>query len=204
MKKAVLLMSGGIDSPVAGKYAIDNGFEVIAVHFSGKPFVNDVPEKKSEKLSKQIGCKEYLIVPFGKIQEEIVKKCNHRFYYVLTRRMMLRIAEKIAEEGNAEFLITGDNLGQVGSQTLENIETISNSVKMEILRPILCNDKNETIAIAKKIGTYEASCGPEMCSVLGPKNPATRSTVEKIEREEERLDMTEMIDEAIKTVQIIF
>ncbi len=196
-KKAVLLMSGGIDSPVAGDYCIKKGMKLISLHFSGKPFVNDTPEKKSEELSKQIGCEKYLIVPFGPIQQEIVKQCTHRYYYVLTRRMMFRIAEKIAEKENVKFLVTGDNLGQVGSQTLDNMTTIMKAIKMQVIRPILCNDKQETIDLAKKIGTYSASCGPEMCSVLGPANPATTSKVERIEYEEKRLDIEKLIKEAI-------
>lgn len=196
-KKAVLLMSGGIDSPVAGDYCIKHGMKLVSVHFSGKPFVNDVPEKKSEELSKQIGCDKYIIVPFGPVQQEIIKQCTHRYYYILTRRMMFRIAEKIAKREGIKFLVTGDNLGQVGSQTLDNMTTIMKAIKMQVLRPILCNDKQETIDLAKKIGTYSASCGPEMCSVLGPKDPATTSKVERIEYEEQRLDIEKLINEAM-------
>ncbi len=196
--KGVLLLSGGFDSPVAGWLMKKKGMELIAVNISLRPFTKESDEEKPKKLAKMIGCKKLYIVPQGEAHAEIVKKCEHRFYYVLTKRLMLRIAEKIAEQEKCDFIITGDNLGQVGSQTLENINVISKATKMTILRPLLTEDKQEIIDLAKKIGTYETSCGPELCSILGPKHPATRTKVEVIEMEEKKIDSDAIVEKSVK------
>jgi thiamine biosynthesis protein ThiI len=199
--RGLLLLSGGIDSPVAGKLMIDKGYDVVGLHFSLEPFTDDTPEKKSKIIAKKIGIKKLLVIKHGDIQSELVKKCNHRYYYILQRRLMLRTAEKIAKKEKCSFLITGDSIGQVGSQTLTNLANITKSVKIEIARPLLGNDKEETITLAKKFGTYDISVGPEMCSVLGPKHPATSSKIEVIEREEAKLDYDKLVNEGLKRVK---
>lgn len=199
--KGLLLISGGLDSPVAGWIMLKQ-MELYSVHFSGEPFINKETENKAKSLAKMIGIKKFIVVPFGKIQEEIVNKCNHRFYYIITKRLMLMISEKLARKFNCDYLVTGDSLGQVGSQTLSNLTNITRAAKMEVLRPLLSYDKIETIDLARKIGTYELSTGPEMCSLLGPKHPATRSNLEIIEKEESNLDLNVLITEALnKTVE---
>lgn len=195
--KGLLLISGGLDSPVAG-WVMLKQMELCAVHFSGEPFINKETELKAKSLAKMIGIKKFIVVPFGKIQEEVANKCNHRYYYVITKRLMLVLAEKLAKINNCGYLVTGDSLGQVGSQTLSNMATITKAAKMEVLRPLLSYDKIETIDLAKKIGTYELSTGPEMCSLLGPKHPATKSTVEIIEEEESKLDLIHLITAALE------
>ncbi|MBI3033314.1 7-cyano-7-deazaguanine synthase [Candidatus Woesearchaeota archaeon] len=202
MTKALLLLSGGIDSPVAGYLMQQQGIEVIALHFSLEPFTDNAPEIKSNKLAKTIGIKNSITITIGNEEAVIRKICTDRFFYITTRRLMLRIAEIIAKEEGCSYLITGDSLGQVGSQTLENMTVISQAVKMVILRPLLTNTKNETIAIARKINTYNDSIGPEMCSVLGPKHPATKSRLEIIEPEETKFNIQELIDSAMKTKRI--
>lgn len=198
--KGLLLISGGLDSPVAG-WIMSKQMELCSVHFSGEPFINRETEGKARKLSEIIGIKKFIVIPFGKIQEEVVNKCNHRYYYVITKRVMLMLAEKLAKEENCDYLVTGDSLGQVGSQTLSNMATITRAAKMEVLRPLLSYDKIETINLAKEIGTYELSTGPEMCSLLGPKHPATRSTLEIIEKEESKLDLKSLIQAALEGVR---
>ncbi|MFH1439629.1 MAG: hypothetical protein ABIG89_03620 [Candidatus Woesearchaeota archaeon] len=240
-QKALLLISGGIDSPVAGymmqktfgelakEKALNNEIEIIALHFSLEPFSDNSAELKSKKIAKLLGIKKFITVTNGTQQAELTKKCDHRYYYILQRRLFLRTAERIANEidkylnlGNkksskeesrkdkekyihrseCKYLITGDNLGQVGSQTLKNMEVISKAVDIEILRPILTNDKNDTMKLAREIGTYELSLGPEMCSILGPKNPATTSTLEKIEAEEKKVDIQKMICNSLESIKI--
>ena len=201
--KALLLLSGGIDSPVAGMIAKQKGIELIAVHFSLEPFTDDTAEKKSIELAKIIGIKKLYVIRHGEIHAEIVKNIQHKYYYIVTRRLMWRVAEKIAEKEKCDFLITGENLGQVGSQTLSNLTVIDKAVRIKILRPILSNDKNETVELAKKLGTYELSCGPEMCSVLGPKHPATGSTVEIIENEERKLDLQRLLKQSMDNIRVI-
>ena len=208
-EKALLLISGGIDSPVAGwmmqKKGIGKnkeGLNLIALHFSLEPFTDNTPELKSKKVSKHLGIKKFITITNGAQQAILTKKCAHRFYYILQRRLFLRTAEIIAKKEGCKYLITGDNIGQVGSQTLKNMEVITKSVKIPVLRPILTNDKNDTIKLAREIGTYEMSTGPEMCSVLGPKHPATSSTLRMLEWEESKADMDELIKESLKTMKI--
>jgi len=143
---------------------------------------------------------KHIVIKLGTQLAEIVKQCKHKYYYILQRRLFLRIAEIIAKKEGYEYLITGDNLGQVGSQTLSNMCVIDKATSMTVLRPILCNDKNETIAIARKIGTYETSEGPELCSLLGPKSPATSSHLYYINSEEKNLDMASLINQAMETL----
>jgi len=199
--KSLLLLSGGFDSPVAGHLLKQKGVEPVAVFFSMEPFTDQKAEEKAFELSKKIGCSKFLTVKNGMQHKEIIEKTNNRFYYILTRRLMFRVGEKLAEKYNCDFLSTGDNLGQVGSQTLSNMGVIDNAVDIMVVRPLLCNDKVETITLAREIGTYEISKGPEVCCVLAPKNPATVSTVEKIEDQESKLDVDKMVSEALELVE---
>lgn len=195
--KAFLLLSGGFDSPVAGKMMQEQGLELIALHFSQEPFTDNTAEQKSITLAKHLGIKTVITITIGEELAEITKKCNHRYYYPLQKRLMLKIAEQLAKEYNINYLVTGDNLGQVSSQTLTNLAAISQAVKIPILRPLLCFTKNEIIERAKQINTHDTSKGPEFCSVLGPKYPKTTSTAEQLEAEEKKVDMLEMIAKVI-------
>lgn len=185
--KVLLLLSGGFDSAVAGMLLKKKGVSLLAVHFSGEPFTDKRAEDKSRELAEKIGCGKFLVVPFGKAQEKIVKHTEHRFYYIITKRLMLKIAEIIAAQERCDYLATGDNLAQVGSQTLRNMSIIDLATEMEVLRPVLTYDKQEIIDLARKFDTYELSSGPEMCSLLGPNHPATHAKLEVIEHEEKRL-----------------
>jgi thiamine biosynthesis protein ThiI len=200
--KGLLLISGGFDSPVAGHLMREKNVELTALHFSGQPFVNESAEKKAIKLAKLIGCKKLIIFPFGKIQAEVVNRCRHKYYFIITKRIMFEVAEKIAKTENCDFLITGDNLGQVGSQTLKNMAVINDKVEIKILQPLLSYDKQEIIDKAHEIGTHDASVGPEMCSALGPKHPATGAKKEKIEKEELRLDLTSLLKESFNNITV--
>lgn len=198
-KKALLLLSGGIDSPVAG-YLLKDKLNLAAIHFSIEPFTDKQQEIKSRRLAKMLGIKQLYVINVSKQFSEIVKECNHRFYFVLSKRLMFRIAESIAKKHGYDYLITGESMGQVSSQTLANLTVIDKSVKIQVLRPLLGYDKNETIRIAEQIKTYEVSKGPEVCDKLGPRHPATNATEEKVLEEEKKLDITNMIKEAIKEI----
>lgn len=187
--KGLLLISGGFDSPVAGYLMQQKGVEIIAVHFSYEPFTDNGPELKSKKVSEILGFKKFIVVNISKECEGIAKNCNHKLYFVLTKRLMLKKAEEIAKKEKYDFLITGENLAQVSSQTLLNLKSITDAVKIQVLRPLLTYDKEEILAIARKIGTYEPSKGPEVCDALGPKHPATRSSLEEIRLEEAKLEV---------------
>lgn len=198
--KALLLASGGIDSPVAGWMMVEKAIHTDAIHFNNEPFVDEKSLEKTKRLMKKIGIKKMYIIEHGKIQAEIIKNCKRRFQCVLCRRFMFKVSERVANEKGYDFLVTGENLGQVASQTLTNMETTSEAVKIKILRPLLCNDKVETMAIARKIGTYNISIEPGMCCNMTPKHPATAAKIEAIKIEEEKLDVEEIIKNAIENI----
>lgn len=192
MKKALLLISGGIDSPVAG-YLLKKELKIDAVHFSIEPFTDNSPEKKSRKLAELLGLKRFIVINVSDEFSEIVKECNHRLYFVLSKRLMLRIAEELAKKHGYDYIITGESIGQVSSQTLANLSVIDKAVKIPVLRPLLGYDKNEIIRIAEEIGSFELSKGPEVCDKLGPRHPSTNASLGSVLKEEEKLDIKGMV-----------
>lgn len=185
--KALLLLSGGYDSAVAGYIIQKKGLEIIAVHFSYEPLTDNSPELKSRKISEMLKFKKFISINISKECETIADKCRRDLYFVLAKRLMLRKAAETAKKEGCEFLITGEALGQVGSQTLSNLRTITEVSKIPVLRPLLAYDKEAIIRLARQIGTYEVSSGPEVCDILGPKHPATRSKIEDARKEELKL-----------------
>jgi thiamine biosynthesis protein ThiI len=198
--RVLLLISGGIDSPVAGYIAKQMGLEVIAVHFSNTKFAGRESVEKCERLAKKLDIKGLTVIDISEQLAELAKKCEHRYYFVLMKRFMLRLAEKIAEKENCDFLATGENLGQVSSQTLENLAVIDKTTKLHVLRPLITYDKVDIINKAEKIGTFELSKGPEMCDVLGPKHPSTRAKESIILEEEAKLDYEKMLADALAQI----
>ena len=194
--KAILLLSGGFDSVIAG-YKMKKHFEIIAVHCDQRELTGNGEVEKVEKLAKKLGIKKLYCLPFTNVFKEIADKCNHRDYYIISKIAMFKAAEEIAKKENSKLLITGENLAQVSSQTLSNMKSIDSQIKLKILRPLLTWDKQEIINLANEIGTYEISKGPEICSLLGPSNPKTKSTIEKIEKELARIDLKELIKKVI-------
>ncbi len=204
MKKALTLISSGIDSPVATWMMIQKGVEVIGVHFSNEPLAFASPREMAIKLSKKLGVKKMFIVKHGSlVQVELMRNCENKARCVLCRRMMFRISEKIAEQEGCDFLLTGENLGQVASQTLENMVVTDSVIKMPILRPLLCNDKQETIDLAKEIGTYEMSIEAASCCNAVPKSPLTKSLRWKMEAEEKKIDVDKIVQEAVDTADVL-
>ena len=202
MQKAIALLSGGIDSPVAIKL-MKNRFEIIAVHFHQKPLSDETEIEKVRKLATLLGIKKLYLIPFVDILKKLVDICDHRNYFILSKIAMFQCAELIAKKENAGYLITGENLAQVSSQTLSNIHTITKNISLEIFRPLLTWDKQEIIDIAKKLDTYGISKGPEICNLLGPKNPATRSDPEKIAKELKKVDLGSVLPESVNKAEII-
>ncbi len=208
--KGLLLLSGGIDSPVAGYKIAQRGMIVDGLHFHSFPYTSENAKNKVIKLAKLISPYTHLnrlfIVSFTKIQEEIHKNCNGDYMITLMRRIMMRIAEKICEKYEYKTIITGESLGQVASQTIESI-TSSNSVlkNIPVLRPLISFDKDETIDIACKIDTYETSILPfeDCCTVFLPKTPIIKPKLSKVMEEESKLDIDNLINEAIEKLEII-
>lgn len=204
--KAVSLLSGGIDSPVASYMAMKRGLELIFVHFHAMPYTNKASIEKVKKLLEilkefQLNSKLYL-VPFSDIQKEIFLKTPAPFRVILYRRMMFRIAEKIALTENCKSIITGENLGQVASQTVENLTAIEKAANLLILRPLVGFDKKEIIELAEKIGTFKISILPheDCCSRFLPEHPETKANIKKIEEAEKELDIEKLISNSINKI----
>jgi len=198
--KALALLSGGFDSAVAIKLMQDK-LEIIALHFSLEPFTDNTPEKKSLELAKKLNLKEFYVINHSNEHSEITKKCLHKYYYVVSRRLMYKVAERLAEKLKCNFVLDGCNIGQVSSQTLSNLTTITSAVDIPILHPLLCYDKDDIIKLARKFDTHEISKGPEMCNILGPKHPATRSKLEVIKKEEGKLDINKLVKSSLKNLR---
>jgi thiamine biosynthesis protein ThiI len=208
MARGVMLMSGGIDSPVALNYLLRQGHELLAVHLDNRPFTDDSPLGKvvdhltllRERYHRPI---PMYVLPHGPTQVNLMRNTDRHVGCVLCRRFMWRSAEKIAEREGATFLATGEALGQVASQTLSNMRTATASVKLPIVRPLIGFDKHEIEAVAKEIGTYEISTRPGVCCQAVPDKPATRSNLVQILQEEERIDVEQIIDDCVRKAVIL-
>jgi tRNA uracil 4-sulfurtransferase len=202
MEKGIALLSGGIDSPVA-IHLMKDRLDVVAVHFHQLPLTDEKEVEKVKDLVKLLGVKKVYLIPFVDVLKALVEKCNHGNYFILGKIVMMKCSEIIANREGAKFLITGENLAQVSSQTLSNLKTITSFLDLEIFRPVLTYDKQEIIKVAKDINTYEISKGPEICNLLGPKSPKTKSNKEKIAMELEKLDLAALFNDAISKADII-
>ncbi len=185
--KALLLLSGGIDSAVAGKMMQEKGMQVTAVHYIIKLVSKGITEEKCREISNKLGFEELIVKDIGKEALRITEELNRRYYFVLTKRLMLREAEKIAKEKRIPYLISGEAMSQVSSQTPWNLKVIDEAVNIHVIRPLIGMNKMEIINKAKEYGTYEASKGPETCDLLGPNKPVTRTSIKKVKELEEEI-----------------
>jgi len=198
-----LLLSGGIDSPVAGHLMQKRGCELHPIHFHSFPYTGERSRDKVLRLASALASAqarmELSVAPFTDVQLAIRDRCPPALAVVLYRRMMMRIACRLAAARGCMALSTGENLGQVASQTLENLACIEAAATLPVLRPLLCHDKAETVALARRIGTYEVSIEPydDCCSLFVPRHPETRARTEQVERAEKALDVQRLVDEAV-------
>lgn len=204
----MLLLSGGIDSPVAGYMMAKRGLKIFAVHYHSFPYTSEQAKEKVIELAKEISayCGEItlFVVPFTEIQYAIKENCKIEYMITVMRRFMMRIAERLAAENNCGAIITGESLGQVASQTMESI-TVTNSVaKLPVFRPLIAFDKTDIIEISRKIGTYETSILPyeDCCTVFLPKNPVIRPTIGTAESFEKKLDVDALVENALSGVEV--
>lgn len=208
--KGMLLISGGIDSPVAGYMMAKRGMKIECIHFHSYPYTNMQAKEKVEELAGVLGeysCGTTLnVVKVTHIQEEIHKKCNGDFMVTLLRRFMMRIAERLAKKCGAQCLITGESLGQVASQTIEGMTSSGSVVQdLPILRPLCGFDKNEIIARSRSMGAYDISIRPyeDCCTVFLPKHPVIHPKISEVLEEESKLDIEGLIREALSTLEVI-
>ncbi|HHV51354.1 MAG TPA: tRNA 4-thiouridine(8) synthase ThiI [Clostridiales bacterium] len=204
---AALLISGGIDSPVAGYMMAKRGISLTGIHFVSPPYTSERAELKvislMEQLSRYSGNMDLYLVPFTKIQMEISRLCPEDLFTIIMRRFMMRISTILAEKAGCGALITGESLGQVASQTLPAIACTDEAAGMPVLRPLIGMDKDEIIAISRKIETFEISIQPyqDCCTVFTPKHPRTRPKLEKVLEAEAKLNAEELIREAVEGVR---
>ena len=207
--RGIMMISGGIDSPVAAFMTCKRGMKLDFIHFHSFPYTGEAAKQKVIDLTKIIaeynGESNLYIVPFTKIQEEIHKKCPEEFMITLMRRFMMRIAERLAVKNGDQAIITGESLGHVASQTIESITSSNSVVSMPVLRPLIAFDKIDIVEISRKINTYETSILPfeDCCTVFLPKFPAIKPDLKKVIIAESKLDVECLIEDAINRIEKI-
>ncbi len=207
--KGLLMLSGGIDSPVAGYLTLKRGVDVECLYFESPPHTSVEAKNKVLKLAEILnnysGHIKVHVVPFTKMQEAIYKNCPDIYMITIMRRMMYRIANIYAEKIGAKILINGESIGQVASQTLSSMQCINSVTNMPVIRPVACLDKLEIIDIAKKIGTYDTSILPyeDCCTIFVPKHPVINPVLEKCESYEKNFDYQTILEETINNIEVI-
>lgn len=206
--KGMLMLSGGIDSPVAGYYAMKRGVAIEAVHFASPPYTSEQALQKAKDLTKKltpyVGGIQFIEVPFTEIQEEIKNHVPQGYWMTITRRMMMRLTDLIREQRKGLVIINGESLGQVASQTLHSMVAINEVTTTPVIRPVATMDKLEIIDVAEKIDTFELSILPfeDCCTIFAPPQPKTRPRLDKVHQYEERLDLEGMMERAMAGLKI--
>lgn len=206
--KGMLMLSGGIDSPVAGYLALKRGVDIEAVHFASPPYTSPGALKKAHDLTRKLtkfgGNIQFIEVPFAEIQEEIKEKAPEAYLMTLTRRFMMRITDRIREDRNGLVIINGESLGQVASQTLESMQAINAVTATPIIRPVVTMDKLEIIDIAQKIDTFDISIQPfeDCCTIFAPDRPKTNPKIKNTEQYEKRMDVEGLVERAVAGIMV--
>lgn len=201
--KGTLMLSGGIDSPVAGYLALKRGVEIEALHFASPPYTSPGALKKAHDLTRKLtafgGNITFIEVPFTEIQEEIKEKAPEAYLMTLTRRFMMRITDRVREERGAMVIINGESLGQVASQTLESMQAINAVTNTPVIRPVVTMDKLEIIDIAQEIDTFDISIQPfeDCCTIFAPDRPKTNPKIKNVEQYEARMDVEGLVERAV-------
>ncbi len=206
--RAIVMLSGGLDSPVAAWYAQRRGLHPFYVHFHSVPYTSEASIEKVKQLSKILDRfqrpTKIALVPFANIQEAILQNADPKYRVILYRRFMLRIAEIFANNENCHGIFTGESLGQVASQTMENMQAVQEAVSLPIHRPLIGMDKQDIIAKAKEIGTYETSilAHEDCCTLFVPKHPVTKARISDVIEQESALDVDRLVREAVEQTEI--
>ena len=210
--KAMLLVSGGIDSPVAGYMMAKRGLEIEAIHFAAPPYTSEYAKQKVISLCREVceyaGRIKLHVVNFTHVQEEIRDKCPEEYFTIIMRRYMMKIAERIGKEQGCLGLITGESIGQVASQTVQSLAATNEVCTMPVFRPVIGFDKQEIVDISLKINTYETSIQPyeDCCTIFVAKHPVTKPNIQMIKKSEKKLEekIDEMMDQAVNTAERIY
>ena len=205
--RALALLSGGIDSPVAVLLIAKSGIEVDLVHFDNRPFTEEDYVERVLSLGRLIATKtgremKLFVLPHGANQSAIGRECERRYQCVLCRRMMLRTAGELAIREGYDALVTGDSVGQVASQTVENLLAENPASPVQVLRPLIAMDKEDIINVAREIGTFEISSLPGICCMMAPPKPATMAQLDRVLTEEEVLDPDALVSSSLAQVEV--
>ena len=208
--KAAILISGGIDSPVAAYMMAKRGIQLTAVHFASPPYTSRRAEDKVvrllRKVSKYAGPMKMYTVPFTKIQEKIKDECPEELFTIIMRRLMMQISNKVAQQNECLALVTGESLGQVASQTIGALACTDDASEMLVFRPLIGMDKQEIIDISYKIDTYDISIEPyeDCCTVFTPKHPRTRPVLKYVKEAQEKPNFEPLVDEALANLKLTY
>ncbi len=204
--KAMVMLSGGIDSPVAAYLTMKRGVAIECIHYASPPYTSARAQEKVLELARKVSCYQghirVHIVPFTDLQLAIYDHCDESYAITIMRRMMYRIAERLAQRQGALAIVNGESIGQVASQTLESMSVINEVTQMPVIRPVATMDKLEIIALAKKLGTYETSILPfeDCCTIFTPKNPVTKPTLAKAQKMEQRFDYESLLEQCMQGI----
>ena len=207
--KAAIMMSGGIDSPVAAYMMAKRGIQLTGIHFASPPYTSERAEQKvislMERVGRYAGNMTLHIVPFTRIQEEIQKSCPEDYFTLIMRRFMMRLAQRVARDADCGAIITGESLGQVASQTIPAMAVVDTLATMPVFRPLIGMDKEEIVVISRKIDTFELSIQPyeDCCTVFTPRHPCTKPKLYKVEEAESVLDVDALVEEALQGVRTL-
>lgn len=207
--KALVMLSGGIDSPVASYLTMKRGVAIECIHYASPPYTSKAAQDKVLDLARAVapyqGHIRVHVIPFTDLQLAIYKNCDESYAITIMRRMMYRIAERVCQKQNCLAIVNGESIGQVASQTLESMQTINCVTQMPVIRPVACMDKLEIIGVSRAINTYDISIQPfeDCCTIFTPKNPVTKPTMKRAERLEERFDYETLLQECIDKMESI-
>ncbi len=208
--KGLLLLSGGIDSPVAGWMMAKRGVKLEALYFESMPYTSEQARQKVMDLAQLVarwgGSMQLHVISLTDIQEKLVKACDEEYFTLLLRRYMMELANRVAQNTNCEALITGESLGQVASQTMQALGVTNAVARYPVFRPLIGMDKEEIVQIARRIDTFDTSILPyeDCCTVFTPKHPKTRPVLERVVEQEQKLPFFELCDEAMETLQTFY
>jgi tRNA uracil 4-sulfurtransferase len=208
LAKLVALVSGGIDSPVAAYLMIRRGVEIVAVHMDNRPFTDDKNLDKALRLVRHLrdltgSPIKTCIVPHGPNHIVFARNCQRHLHCLFCRRMMYRVAERIAEKEGAAGILTGESMGQVASQTVQNLAVVNQVAKLPIIRPLIGLDKQEIIEIARNIGTYEISTLPGLCCTIVPRQPSTAAKLTVVLAEEVKVDIDALVEKSLEGMYVL-